>query len=353
MKTTLPGIDPDLIRRYLDERAGDEYAIDVRLLEGGRSNVSYLITRNGRRLVLRRPPLGNILPSAHDMRREFRVLSGLASVEFPVPRPLAYEDDRRIMDAPLLLMDFVDGIVISDAAAASALSAQDADQVSRSLVDTLARLHATDVRAAGLGELGRPEGYLDRQVERWQQQWQRTKTRELAAMDELGAWLRDRVPRVSANRGWSLVHGDYRLDNVILDAGDLSVRAVLDWEMATLGDPVSDLAVALVYWTEAADGLRRRVPVAEDVTSGPGFWTRPRVVAEYADRTGLDLSHLDECIALACFKLAVIMESIHKRTIDGLQLGAAATGGSMGEATSALAQLGLAAASGGVRALGV
>jgi aminoglycoside phosphotransferase (APT) family kinase protein len=282
------------------------------------------------------------MPKAHDMAREFRVLAGLGRVGYPVPAVHVLCEDLAVLGVPFLVMDFVDGRVIADAADASGLTVDQADAVSRTLVDGLADLHRMDVAAAGLAEFGRPAHYLERQVGLWGRQWQNTKTRELADIDQLADWLGREVSGVPGNLPWSLVHGDYRLDNVILDPGLRRLRAVLDWEMSTLGDPVGDLAVTLVYWTQADDLLRKSVPVAPDATSAPGFWTRERILAEYVDRTGFDVSHLQLGVALACYKLAVIMESIHFRTLAGHQRGAAAERNEdMGAATEALAQLGL------------
>jgi len=221
-------------------------------------------------------------------------------------------------------MDFVEGLVIATADEASRLTSVEADRVSGLLVDTLGRLHGLDVQAIGLGEFGRPDGYLARQVRRWGQQWELTKTRDLSGVHTMADWLADRLRTLPADMPSSLVHGDYRLDNVIIDPKFSSLRAVLDWEMSTLGDPVADLAVALVYWTQSDDVLRKLVPVACDVTSGPGFWRRDRIVEEYANATGRDLEHLGFCLVLACYKLTVIMESLNYRNLSGLQLGAAA-----------------------------
>jgi aminoglycoside phosphotransferase (APT) family kinase protein len=319
------------------------------LLAGGRSNVSYRLTdANDASWVLRRPPLGHIMPSAHDMGREFKVLSGLNSVSFPTPTTRGYCEDESVIGAKFLLMDFVDGRVIESAQSASALSAQQASEISHELVDTLASLHAVDPRAAGLDQLGKPAGYLLRQVKRWGEQWQITKTRELPEIEALHTWLKTSIAKVPESLPSSIVHGDYRIDNVILAKDKSEIVAVLDWEMSTLGDPISDLAISLVYWSQATDTLRKKIPVAEDVTSGPGFWSRQQVLDRYVTQTGLDVSHLDECVALACFKLAVIMESIHRRNLDGQQLGAAAGEQStMGQATVALVELGLAVTSQG------
>ena len=318
--------------------------LQATLLAGGRSNISYKLTdASGSSWVLRRPPLGHIMPSAHDMGREFRVLSGLNSVSYPTPATRGYCEDESVIGAKFMMMDFIDGRVIESAQTASSLSTKQASEISQELVDTLARLHAIDPAAAGLDQLGKPAGYLQRQVKRWGEQWQITKTRELPEIEKLHAWLETAIAKVPESLPTSIVHGDYRIDNVILARDKSEIVAVLDWEMSTLGDPISDLAISLVYWSQATDTLRKKIPVAEDVTSGPGFWSRQQVLDRYVSQTGLDISHLDECVALACFKLAVIMESIHHRNLSGQQLGAAAGAQStMGEATVALTELGLA-----------
>lgn len=343
--TDPPGLVLGPLTRWIGENVAefdDSSLPQCRLLAGGRSNITYeLSDASGRRWALRRPPLGHVMPSAHDMTREFRVLSGLASVSYPVPRPYALCTDGDIIGATFLVMEFVDGRVIADQDDAAQLDPAQADDVSRTLVSGLARLHSVDVTAAGLQDFGRPAGYLARQVDRWGEQWQRTKTRELPQLDDVGRWLAANVAAVPHDAPWSVVHGDYRLDNVILSPSLRETAAVLDWEMAALGDPVADLAVALVYWTQADDRLRRLVPVAQSVTAGPGFWTRAKVVDEYVAQTGRRVDHLDLCIALACYKLAVIMESIHFRNLSGQQLGTSAERGEdMGAATEALAQLG-------------
>ncbi|MEY4899659.1 MAG: hypothetical protein RI895_81 [Actinomycetota bacterium] len=322
----------------------DSAKLQTTLLAGGRSNISYKLTdASGSSWVLRRPPLGHIMPSAHDMGREFRVLSGLNSVSFPTPKAQGFCDDETIIGSKFMLMDFVDGRVIESAETAMSLSNVQASEISQNLVDTLANLHRVDPVAAELDQLGRPEGYLQRQVKRWGEQWQLTKTRELAEIEELHTWLEGAISKLPTNLPSAIVHGDYRIDNVILDPKTSEIIAVLDWEMSTLGDPISDLAISLVYWSQAGDTLRNQIPVAQEVTSGPGFWTREQVVQHYVSKTGFDISHLDECVALACFKLAVIMESIHHRNLSGQQLGAAAGAQStMGQATVALTKLGLA-----------
>jgi aminoglycoside phosphotransferase (APT) family kinase protein len=344
---------PGLRLRPLLHHIADQVDIDpngrvsVTLLAQGRSNLSYLLHQEDRSWVLRRPPLGHVMPTAHDMGREYKALEGLSQVGFQVPRPFLLCLDDSVIGAPFLVMEYVDGRVIGDAEDAASLGATEASDLSRHLVETLAGLHAVDAAAAGLEGFGRPDGYLVRQVRRWAQQWERTKTRDLDTVPHLVAALDRKVAGLPTNLPWSVVHGDFRLDNVILDHHDNGVRAVVDWEMSTLGDPVADLAVMLVYWSRPGETLRHRVPVAPGVTDGPGFWERPSLIEHYAALSGRDVSHLDICIGLACLKLAVIMESIHYRTLHGHQRGSAtATGVNMEAATDALAQLGEAVVSG-------
>jgi aminoglycoside phosphotransferase (APT) family kinase protein len=345
--TDPPGLKLDSLLQWMSSNISgvdDSAKLQTTLLAGGRSNISYKLTdASGSSWVLRRPPLGHIMPSAHDMGREFRVLSGLNSVSFPTPKAQGICTDEEIIGSKFMLMDFVDGRVIESAETAMTLSDIQAGVISQNLVDTLAKLHRVDPADAGLDQLGRPEGYLQRQVKRWGEQWQLTKTRELVEIEELHNWLEGAISKLPTNLPSAIVHGDYRIDNVILDPKTSEIIAVLDWEMSTLGDPISDLAISLVYWSQAGDTLRNQIPVAQEVTSGPGFWTREQVVQRYVSQTGYDISHLDECVALACFKLAVIMESIHHRNLSGQQLGAAAGAQStMGQATIALTKLGLA-----------
>lgn len=326
--------------------------LGVRLLAGGRSNMTYQLrqkTPSGvRQWALRRPPLGHVMPSAHDMSREFRVLTGLSAVGYPVPRPYLECTDAMVIGAPFLVMDFVDGRVVSDVADAALLDATAAAAISADMVSVLARLHDVDPADAGLGDLGRPVGYVQRQVRRWTGQWQQTKTRDLPAVEELLTRLAEATADWPESRDGSLVHGDFRLDNLILDPASARVRAVLDWEMATLGEPLVDLGIMLVYWSEAADRLRARVSVAREVTAGPGFWDRRRIVEEYARKTGESLDGLEVCTALACLKLAVIMESIRYRILAGQQVGVAVDEAEeMGRSAEALAALGLAMIRGG------
>jgi aminoglycoside phosphotransferase (APT) family kinase protein len=346
----LPGLDLEAVTGWLESQ-GTPLAepVTASLFTGGRSNVTYRLTgSDGTDLVLRRPPLGHVLPSAHDMVREYRVLSGLGTVDYPVPPTIALCEDPSVTGSPFLVMAHVEGRIVATADDAAVLSPAERGAISSSLVGALARLHAVDVEAAGLTELGRPEGYLPRQLSRWTKQWELTKTRDLPAMEALRGRIEDALAPLPVDLPWSLVHGDYRLDNVILAPDGPEVRAVLDWEMSTLGDPLADLALTLVYWTEGSDRGRHLVPVAEHLTDAEGFWGRAQIIDAYATVTGRPMDHLDACTALACFKLAVITESIHARTLSGKQLGTAAGDvHAMGVATEALAELGLRVAESG------
>ena len=338
MDVVAEALDLDAITAWLTDAHVDVTGpLTAHLLAGGRSNLTFrLEDAVGRELVLRRPPLGHVLPSAHDMAREHRVLSMLHAADFPVPTPRALCEDPDVTGTTFLVMDYVDGQVVATAREARAIDAAHAGCISASLVDTLVALHTIDPAIAG----GRTaEGYLQRQVARWSEQWQLTQVKPVEDVDRLATWLSAHVPDITMS---ALVHGDYRLDNAILDPQTGRVRAVLDWEMSTVGDPIADLAVMLVYWTQSDDGRRAHVPVAEHITSAPGFWRREQIIQAYASATGHALEHLDFCVALACFKLAVIMESIHMRATKGQQRGVSAgdTRG-LAIATQMLAAMGL------------
>ena len=351
-----PGLRIGPLRLWLSQQLPDvdpDKPLAADLMTGGRSNITYLLKQGDQRWVLRRPPLGHVMPSAHDMAREYRVLSGLSRTGFPVPRALALCANSDVIDQPFMIMEYVDARVIMNAADAELVSEAEAGAISAALVRILGRLHEVDVHQAELANLGRPDGYLARQLRRWSQQWEITRTRELSDINELIKGLTSQIVGLPEHLPWSLVHGDFRLDNVMFGRNDTEVRAVLDWEMSTLGDPVFDLAIMLVYWSRPGDQLRHQVPVAQGTTDGVGFWSRSQLVSEYQTVTQRDLGHLDICLGLACLKLAVIMESIRFRNRAGQQMGAAAGDGElMGQATEALVSMGLeVAAGGGVGAL--
>ncbi|MFG2085444.1 MULTISPECIES: phosphotransferase family protein [unclassified Spirillospora] len=324
----VPGIDAPRLAEWLDRElpgSGRIGAID--LIAGGRSNLTYGITLDGgRRIVLRRPPLGHVQPTAHDMGREYRVLTALGvGTAVPVPRTLAFCDDVDVIGANFYLMDYVEGRVLRSREDAEDLTPEQANGLSEALAGALAAIHTVDVKAVGLEDFGRPSGYMARQLKRWGKQWDGSQeavratgaTRDLPEYDRLVARLADRMPADAPAR---LVHGDFRLDNALARLEPRpEIAAVVDWEMSTLGDPLSDLGLTLVYWAEAADA--DRLPVGATITSAPGFFTRREFTERYAALTGFDLADLDFYVAFACFKLAVILEGIHARYLQKATVG--------------------------------
>jgi aminoglycoside phosphotransferase (APT) family kinase protein len=307
---TVGGIDVKRVDPWLAEHVPDAVApFSYRRIPGGRSNMTYEVAdARGRRLVLRRPPLGNVLQSAHDMAREHRIILALHATPLPVAAPLAFCADLSVNDAPFYVMEFVEGPVLrTEAEARSAFDEARRGAVGRSLVDTLAALHALDPGAVGLGDLGRPDGYAERQLRRWYAQFQSSKERDVPVIDEVHRRLTRHVP---PQRRTTIVHGDYRLDNCIL-ASDGSVRAVLDWELCTLGDPLADLGLLLVYWVDG--GEDPSAVLTGTATAAPGFPRRAEVAERYAERSGADLADLDFFVALGYWKLACVFEGIRAR----------------------------------------
>jgi aminoglycoside phosphotransferase (APT) family kinase protein len=291
------------------------------VISGGLSNITYRLRLPGGRMILRRPPLGHVLPRAHDMAREYRVLSALAPTPVPVPETLALCTDPDVLGVTFYVMREVSGEVLRTPADTEALSPAARRAVSDSLVETLADLHAVSPDAVGLGDYGRHSGYCLRQIKTWGAQWERSKTRDLPDMDALLARLAEMAPPDSA---CTIVHGDFRLDNTIvsLPPGGLPrVISVLDWELSTLGDPLADLAVTLTYWHDAGDVARGEIPVSAGLTDKPGFPTAREIAEAYAERTGRDLANLSFYLALAWMKLAVICEGVHARYLGGQTVG--------------------------------
>ena len=324
----VPGIDvPRLADWLARELPGAGRIIAIDLIAGGRSNLTYGLTlAGGRRIVLRRPPLGHVLPTAHDMGREYRVLSALGDAgSVPVPRTLAFCDDEGVIGARFYLMDFVDGRVLRTREDADDLTPEQARGLSEALAGALAAIHTVDVKAAGLEDFGRPTGYMARQLKRWGKQWDGSQdaikatgnTHDLPEYDRLVARLAERLPADAPAR---LVHGDFRLDNALARLEPRpEIAAVVDWEMSTLGDPLSDLGLTLVYWAEAGDA--EQLPVGATITAAPGFFGRREFTERYAELTGFDLADLDFYVAFACFKLAVILEGIHARFLQNATVG--------------------------------
>ena len=312
------GVDLERLRPWFTDHV--DGAVDgplvAELIAGGRSNLTYAISQGTQTWVLRRPPLGHVVATAHDMGREYRVISALAGTAVPVPRAFAFCDDDAINDAPFYVMERVEGQILRTPQDMAALSPDAPRRVSHELVDVLARLHAVDFEAAGLGEFGRPEGFLARNVARWGKQWDANATRELPALDEVARRLA--AARPESGRP-AIVHGDYRLDNTMLSPTDPGkIVAVLDWEMSTLGDPLTDLGLFLVYWGNDAGPV---IASGEGIASVPGFISRDEIVARYAQQSGRSVEHLDFYIVFAMYKLSIILEGINARFLMGKTLG--------------------------------
>ena len=312
------GIHQENVSRFFrDHVEGGDVPLEFALISGGRSNLTYRVQGGGRDWVLRRPPLGHVLPTAHDMAREYRVLSALAPTDVPTPRTFALCEDPVVNEQPFYVMEFAPGVILQDACPDDfATTEQQRRRISQALVDTLVALHAVDFRAVGLADFGRPDGYLERQVRRWSTQWKGNVTDELPEIDELSRRLAAALPKSPAP---SIVHGDYRLGNMALDPHDPGrVIAIFDWEMATLGDPLADLGYTLIYWAEAGEAAPTGGP---PITARPGFLKRVELVEAYARQSGRSADAIDFYQVLALYKLAVISEGIYKRFRMGKTLG--------------------------------
>ena len=304
----------------IDERAAaawiggvvdcDAAGLSFRRIGNGQSNLTFLVEADdGGRWVLRRPPLGTLLASAHDVAREHRILSGLQDTSVPVPRVLGLTDDSAVTDAPLLLMSFVDGIVVDDVAVAETLTVQRRAQIGASLTDTLARIHAVDLAETGLDTLASHAPYAERQLKRWTGQWEKSKTRDHDGVESLATRLRAAIPD---QREVTLVHGDFHLSNVITSRVDGRIAAVVDWELCTLGDPVADIGALLAYWPQSGEGY-----VGPFMSSTlDGFPTRAELADAYFAQTGRDPAALGFWHTLALWKVSIIAEGILRRLIN-------------------------------------
>lgn len=308
----LPGLDLGAITAWLQPRLSIEPPLHGVRATGGRSNLTYVLTdARDRRVVVRRPPLHGVLSSAHDVVREHRILSALAPTDVPVPTCCGVEEDPSVIGAPFYAMDFVDGLVARDGASALRLPPDLRRASSDSLVDVLARLHAVDVDAVGLGDLARREEYLARQLHRWHTQLEQGRTRDVTILDD----VHDRLAAAIPDQGpAAIVHGDYRLDNLVVDPSTGEVAAVLDWELTTLGDPLADLGLLLVYWVEASDAT---IALPDPPMLAPGFATRAELLDRYSAATGRDLSDIGYYVAFGYWKLACILEGVHGRYVSG------------------------------------
>ncbi|MEU6509600.1 phosphotransferase family protein [Streptomyces sp. NPDC046942] len=313
-----PGLDLDRLRALLDrERPGLVGGpLTGRLIEGGRSNLTYALSDGTAKWVVRRPPLGHVLATAHDMKREHRVISALHPTQVPVPRPVLLCEDpegTEVLGAPFYVMEFVEGTPYRTADQLAPLGAERTRNAVLSLVDTLVELHAVDPAEVGLADFGRPEGFLDRQLRRWGKQLDASRNRDLPGIDELHAALGRELPVSPAP---AVVHGDYRLDNVLIGDDD-RIKAILDWEMSTLGDPLTDLGLLVMYSRplELPDS-----PISTTATAA-GHPSPQELIERYAARSGRDVSAVSWYTAFAWFKLAVILEGIHYRYTLGQTVG--------------------------------
>lgn len=309
---TVTGIDIDPVSRWLDQHIdgiGGPYEFE--LITGGRSNLTYRVRdAGGTTVVLRRPPTGNVLASAHDMVREHTIISAVGTTNVPVPTTLGVCTDETVNGAPFYVMTLVDGVVLDSADAAADMSIDQRREAGEHLIDVLADLHAVDVDAVGLGDLAKRTGYVERQVRRWTTQWEKSKTRELASIDEVARRLAADLPQ---QVGVSIAHGDYRFGNCLVDPEAARVTAVLDWELCTLGDPLADVGYLGVYWSDPGEVQAR----PNDPTGIVGFPTYAELLERYALRTGRDLSNIGYYVAFSSWRLAVISEGVYARFVNG------------------------------------
>ncbi|WP_436786749.1 phosphotransferase family protein [Yinghuangia sp. YIM S10712] len=331
------GVNPDEITAWLAARVpGLVPPLAFTPVVGGHSNLTYIVAdAAGTRWVLRRPPLGHVLATAHDMGREHRILAALGAGRTPVPVPpvVGLSPDDSVNGAPFYVMEFVDGAVLRTAAdSARVLDAAARRRAGEQLVDTLAAIHAVDIDAVGLDGLGRREDYIGRQLRRWHRQWDATRVPGVPGIDEVHAALSASVPE---QQGATIVHGDFRLDNCLI-GGDGSVRAVLDWELCTLGDPLADVGTTLMYWVENG---QTDTMLASDGTAAEGFMSRAEFCARYAATTGRDVSHIHWYVAFAYWRLACILAGVLNRYTAGAMGDQAGDGGSSRFTPEGLADL--------------
>jgi aminoglycoside phosphotransferase (APT) family kinase protein len=290
--------------------------LEIAQFPSGHSNLTYFLRLGDRELVLRRPPFGTKVKSAHDMSREYRVLAKLHGAYPPAPEVLLYCDDVSILGSPFYVMKPIHGIILRRTLPPDLDFKPDiARRLSESFVDNLARLHGLDYAAIGLADLGKPQGYLERQVRGWIERYHGSKTHELPEVEPLSAWLTKNLPPSSEA---ALIHNDYKFDNVVLHSADITkIVGVLDWEMCTIGDPLSDLGTALAYWVEPGDAEELQ-KIRWGPTNSPGSLTRSQLVERYARATGRDLAPMVFYVTFARFKVAVIVQQIYYRYHHGL-----------------------------------
>lgn len=308
----MQGIDETRVGAWLSANIpGAEAPYTYELIAGGRSNLTFrVVDAAGTEMVLRRPPLGHVLATAHDVAREHRIIAAVGTTDVPVPPALGVCTDDSVNGAPFYVMGFVPGVVLDSIDKAEALAPELRRGASFNLIDVLADLHRVDIDAIGLGGLAKREGYIERQVRRWSSQWENSKTRELPAIDEVARRLAANLP---VQRGVSIAHGDYRFGNCLTDVSTGQINAVLDWELCTLGDALADVGYVGVYWNDGNETNAR----ANDPTWAGGFPTYPDLLERYATRTGRDLSGIGYYVAFGCWRLAVIGEGVYARYLHG------------------------------------
>ena len=310
-------LDPARLEPFLRSHfPGLAGPLTIEQFPSGHSNLTYLLRLGEREMVLRRPPFGSKVKTAHDMSREYRVLSKLHPAFPAAPKVLLYCEDESVLGSPFYLMEPIGGIILrKNLPPGLEFSPETACKLSEAYIDNLARLHSLDYEAIGLGDLGKPQGYLERQVRGWIERYHGSRTHDLPEVAQISAWLNEHMPPAS---GVALIHNDYKYDNVVLDPADLTrIVGVLDWEMCTLGDPLSDLGTALAYWVEAQDPEELQ-GITWGPTLCPGSLTRVQLVQRYAEKTGRDVSHMVFYLVFARFKVAVIVQQIYYRYHQGL-----------------------------------
>ena len=310
-------LDPAKLEPFLRGHfPGEAGPLVVEQFPSGHSNLTYSVRLGGKEMVLRRPPFGSKVKSAHDMGREFRVLSKLHPAYPPAPKVLLYCDNESVLGCPFYVMEPVRGIILRrELPAGFEFSTDIARRLSESFLDNLARLHSLDYAAIGLADLGKPQGYVERQVKGWTERYFGSQTHDLPEVAQISAWLKDHMPTSSEA---ALIHNDYKYDNVVLDPGDITrIVGVLDWEMCTIGDPLSDLGSALAYWVDAADPPEFQ-SIRWGPTNFPGSLTRAQLLERYAQTTGRDVGNMVFYLAFAQFRIAVIVQQIYYRYHQGL-----------------------------------
>lgn len=311
------GLDEERLLAFLRAHLpGVEAPVTIEQFPSGYSNLTYLVRAGGRELVLRRPPVGANIKTAHDMAREFRILSHLYPLFPKVPRPLLYSDDVSVIGAPFYVMERVRGIILrAHPPAGLKLSEELMRELSKAFIDNLALIHSVDYERAGLAELGKPQGYVRRQIEGWTKRYENARTGDVVEVERLTIWLAEHAPADSKRA--ALIHNDYKYDNLLLDPRNPSrILAVLDWEMATLGDPLMDLGTTLGYWVDADDPAEWR-QYGFGLTALPGNLRRTQLIDRYAKAVGLDVEHTVFYYAYGLLKIAVIVQQIYRRYLQG------------------------------------